>query len=66
MTTYEVQGRRCANGVRLAAEKSLTAALATAGEVMDAGFTAWIFEVRRLERGKQHILLRTMRPGADR
>lgn len=62
MVTYEVQGRRAANGVRLATEKSITVALVRAGEMTDAGFTAWVFEVRRLERGKRYRLLRTLQP----
>jgi hypothetical protein len=42
--------------------------------MMDAGLTAWVFEVRRLDRGKRYRLVRTMPPtnpafadkGADR
>lgn len=60
MVTYEVQGRRAADGVRLATEESMSAALAAAAEMIDDGFTAWVFEVHRLERGKRYRLLRTL------
>lgn len=62
MIAYEVQGRRAADGVRLATEASVSAALAAAGGMAQDGFTAWVFETRRVERGRQYRLLDTIQP----
>ena len=61
-TTYEIQGRRSSNGVRLATEPNRTAALAIAAAMAADGFTAWVFETTNSPGHKRHRLITTVRP----
>lgn len=61
-TTYEIQGRRSSNGVRLVTEPNRTAALAIAAGMAADGFTAWVFETTRSPGGKRYSLITTVPP----
>lgn len=61
-TSYEIQGRRSSNGVRLATEPDRTAALAVAAEMAADGFTAWVFETTNSPNRKRYSLITTVPP----